>query len=371
MRQELPDSQTTIPACSRCEVLPPQISGPGTLHLRFPLGHSLGKVLSFLKHSGLEYSHQEGLLSVSISGPELAPTVVPLCDQLTSTELDDVRAMFQAEGQILQWQDFFEVDSLRTFAAKAQSGWLLSLLDEKRLMTWFQPIVAASDTSEIYGYECLMRGDDDGNLVFPDRILGVARGAGLLFQLDRAARITSITNAAKFDLQTKIFVNFTPTSIYDPVNCLQTTVKAVDDSHLKREQVVFEVIESEEMDDPNFLRDILDFYRGQGFGVALDDIGSGYSSLNLLSRIRPDYIKLDRELITNLATDSYKGLIAAKLLETARELKVLTVAEGVESADDFLWLRDHGADFVQGYLFARPATPPPVPQSLEMLAASS
>ena len=369
MTKELTVLKTEAAGCRRCESLPPQISGPGTLHLQFPLGHSMGKILTLAREAGWEYSRQDGLLSIAIDSPDLAPTVLPLCKNLTATEQEDVRVLFQSEGQLLQWQSGFEVDSLRTFAARSQSGWLISLLDEKRLDTWFQPIVECADPTQVFAYECLMRGSENGQLVFPDRILNVAKGAGLLFQLDRAARVTSIHNAAKFGLQSKIFINFTPTAIYDPVNCLQTTVKAVDECGLKREQVVFEVIESEQVNDPNFLRDILNFYREQGFGVALDDIGSGYSSLNLLNQIRPDYIKLDRELSTGVHDDHYKGLIAAKLLEVARELEIPTIAEGVETVEEFEWLRDHGADYVQGYLFARPATPPPVPARIEMLVA--
>jgi len=348
--------------------LPSPISGPGVLHLRFPLGHSQGKILKLARASGWEFSHQDDLLSITISDADLTSTLLPLCKDLKPTELDDVRALFQPDGQILQWQNFFEIDSLRVFTAKAQSGWLLEMLGEKRLDTWFQPIVECADPAKIFAYECLMRGEGKGKLVFPNRILDVAKGAGLLFQLDRAARVTSIHNAAKFGLETKVFINFTPTAIYDPINCLQTTVKAVDASHLKREQVVFEVIESEDVGDPNFLKDILDFYREQGFGVALDDIGSGYSSLNLLSRIRPDYMKLDRELLSGVHADVFKASIAGKILEVARELEIPTIAEGVETIDEFLWLRDRGADYVQGYLFARPATPPPVPAALETLA---
>ena len=338
--------------------------------MRFPLGHSLGKILKQARDCGWESSHQDDLLSIVINHEDLTPTLLPLCKNLTSTELDDVRVLFQPHGQLLQWQNFFEVDSLRVFTAKAQSGWLLEMLDEKRLDTWFQPTVECADPSRIFPYECLMRGEDNGQLVFPDRILNVARGAGLLFHLDRDARVTSIFNASKFGLQTKVFINFMPTAIYDPVNCLRTTVKAVDKCNLRREQVVFEVIESDHVDDPNFLRNILDFYREQGFGVALDDIGSGYSSLNLLNQIRPDYIKLDRDLLTGVHTDSYKGLIAAKLLEVARDLEIPTVAEGIETEEEFEWLREHGADYVQGYLFAKPAPPPPLPASLKTLALS-
>jgi len=89
-------------------------------------------------------------------------------------------------------------------------------------------------------------------------------------------------------------------------------------------------------------------------------VGSGYSSLNLLSRLRPDYIKLDRELMQGIHDDNYKATITQKLLETAQELGILSIAEGVETEAEYTWLREHGADYAQGYYFARPASPPPL-----------
>jgi EAL domain-containing protein (putative c-di-GMP-specific phosphodiesterase class I) len=286
--------------------------------------------------------------------------VLPIAELLTSTEQADVRVMFQRDGQLMQLQDYFEIDSLSAFAAKAQSSWLIRMIEEERLLSWFQPIVRSADSSRIFAYECLLRGQDGSKLAFPDRILAVAKGAGLLFQLDRAARLTHIHSAASFGIKGRIFINFTPTSIYDPVNCLRSTVEAVDEVNLPHDRVVFEVIESEHVADASYLRRIMDFYREQGFGVALDDIGSGYSSLNLLSQLRPDFIKLDRELITNVDGDAFKGIIAQKLLETAQELEIATIAEGVETEGEAAWLCGAGADYMQGYYFARPATPPPL-----------
>jgi EAL domain-containing protein (putative c-di-GMP-specific phosphodiesterase class I) len=255
---------------------------------------------------------------------------------------------------------YFEVESLHGFITKAQSGWLVDMMAENRLTTWFQPIVKCQQPDQVYAFECLLRGQDNEGVVFPSRILDVARGAGLLFQLDRAARFTSITNAHRQGIQAHIFINFTPTSIYDPVNCLRSTVKAVDEMGLHRSQVIFEVIESEMVRDVPHLREILDYYRASGFRVALDDVGSGYSSLNMLGQLRPDYIKLDRELVSGVHTDSYKAVIAQKLLETAQELKIETIAEGIEEEGEFHWVRDHGADYAQGYFFARPAAVPPM-----------
>ncbi len=94
---------------------------------------------------------------------------------------------------------------------------------------------------------------------------------------------------------------------------------------------------------------------------ALDDLGSGYASLNLLAQLRPDYVKFDRELIRAIDRDPYKQKVVRKLIEMALELGIGTVAEGIERREEWLWLRDAGIEYAQRYWFARPASPPPVP----------
>lgn len=125
---------------------------------------------------------------------------------------------------------------------------------------------------------------------------------------------------------------------------------------------MFEVVESDSVSDVEHLLRILETYRAAGFRVALDDLGAGYGSLNLLSRLKPDFVKFDRELVRNVHQDAYKEAILGKLIEMAQAVDTQTIAEGVEVRDEGEWVRDRGVDYVQGYLFARPGSPPPVPQ---------
>ena len=343
--------------CRRCEEFPTSIEGPGTLHLSFPLSHSRAKILNYLYDSPHQCAQNGDVLSVQVEQRDLSPIVAPLMEILTSIEQADVRVLFQARGQEMGLQDYFGIETLDTFICKTQSSWLGDFVNDGRLTNWFQPIVNLDDGS-VFAYESLMRGHENGEDIYPDRILGVARGAGLLFQIDRAARLSSIRNAARHGLatsSTRIFINFMPTAIYDPVNCLSSTVREVDACGLKREQIVFEVVESEKIRDTKHLKEILDYYRAGGFGVALDDVGAGTSGLNLLEQIRPDYMKLDMHLTRDVHLDPYKATIASKLLEIAREVGVKTVCEGVENHDEVQWLRDNGADYAQGYFFGKPA----------------
>jgi diguanylate cyclase (GGDEF)-like protein len=192
----------------------------------------------------------------------------------------------------------------------------------------------------------------------PGAILELAAEAGLLPQVDRVARLTTIAQARHHQLIGQIFINFAPTALYDPVSCLRSTVEAIDQAGISHERIVFEVVESDNPQDLDHLKTVLKFYREAGFLIALDDLGSGYSGLNLLHQLRPDFVKLDMGLIRDVHQDLYKASITEKLLEIAHKLNIQTVAEGIECVDELNWLRDRGATFAQGYLIAKPSAVP-------------
>ena len=345
--------------CSRCETLPEKVSGAGTLHLWCPLGHSAKKVQLCVRRGGHPYEIDEERISVQLNEAQPRSLLSSLSQTLTAAELDDTRALLKPEGGELSPRDFAKVQSLRQLVTLSQSSWLVDMLSEGRLTTLFQPIVFADRPTEVYAQECLLRGvDADGGLVSPKLILEAAADSGMLFQMDLAARRTTIAEATRHGLKQRLFINFTPTSIYDPTFCLRSTVHAIDAAGIAHEDIVFEVIEAEKTTDVRHLQNILNYYREAGFRVALDDVGAGYSSLNLIHQLRPDFIKLDMELVQGVTGDPYKAMIAEKLLEIAQCLGIGTIAEGVETREELEWARAHGATYVQGYHIARPSAPP-------------
>ena len=347
--------------CARCEILPSKVEGMGRLYLWSPLGHSINKIIRYLHSSRLEYQllEDEQCLLVDLNETELASMAIEVAAIFTSKELKDMRVLFMTGNAEPKLRDFSRVTELSQFVNISQSSWLLDMLAADRFTSHFQPIVHAADTSRIFGQEALLRGiDEDDSLIAPGRLLSVARDANVLFQLDRAARLTAIREAAKFGLTDYIFINFTPTSIYDPAFCLRSTVIAADQAGIPHKNIVFEVIESDRAQDISQVENTLRFYRDAGFLIALDDLGAGYSSLNLIHQLRPDFIKLDMELIRNVHQDPYKALITEKLLEIAQSLNIRTIAEGIECEEELQWVRTHGANFVQGYLITKPTSPP-------------
>lgn len=357
----MPCSQLGSP-CHTCHVLPPPLPTEGRLYLFLPSDLTwlkLQQALAPVYGASLE-SPLERCLGLKVQADTLLPLIRTLEGSLSELEVTHARGLLKELDEGPSLMDVSAVSPLRELLARFKSGWLRDLLDADRLTSHFQPIVSAQRPDRVFAYEALLRGlTESGQLVPPDRLFGSARDAGLLPQLDLAARRTAMREAARFGHVERVFVNINPAAIYDPRSCLSATLDLV--GSLPRERVVLEIVESDRVEHAGHLLELVEAFRDQGFGIALDDFGSGYSSLNLLHELRPDFLKLDRKLIQAIHQDRYKALVVEQLLELARLLGIRTIAEGVEEEAEWRWLEAHGADFVQGFLFARPASPPPVP----------
>jgi EAL domain-containing protein (putative c-di-GMP-specific phosphodiesterase class I) len=351
--------------CARCDCLPQEVTDQaGILEIGLPLNHSLAKLMKVARSLEIPARRITDGCALELTPGKLRPLVDALDETLSEAEQLDARARFRQAAESVQGS-LFSSERLRSFMSRVRDGWLLRVLAENQLTAHFQPIVAAAHPEQVYAYECLLRGRLDGQLVYPGKLLDAAKRMDALFQLDRRAREAAIRTAANHNIQQKIFINFTPTAIYDPEYCLRSTIELITQLNFKPEQIVFEVIESEQVNDVAFLRRILDYYRKAGFKVALDDLGSGYSSLTLLDQLRPDYVKIDMGLVRDVHKDRFRGMLLDMLLEMCNKLQMPTIAEGIETAEEAAWLQSHGAQLLQGYFFAKPAAVPPVPANVQ------
>ena len=347
------DVTVGAPQCQRCEVLPRPMTEAGSLELRFPHTFTLGKALNFLIERNWSHVQREGLVKISVDTGTLPSLVSALSELMSGPEQRDVRAIFHFDGDLTQTRDYFEVESFPDFVEEVRSTWLIEILRGQSLYSVFQPIVTTPHngaTPQVFGYECLMRGHYQNSMIMPDAMIQMARGADLIFQLDLAARRAALIGAGRHGIKEKVFVNFSPNSIYDPWHCLRSTVNAVEEVGLKRHQVVFEITESERMPAIKHLQRIAQFYREEGFQVALDDVGAGYSSLNVLVQLKPDFVKLDMGLVRDVDRDPAKAIVARKLIETVKELELATIAEGVERVEELDWVRAQRRRFRAGLL---------------------
>ena len=343
--------------CTRCEILPAAaVHEAGLLHLGLPVAFVLRKARDIVTSLAWDIREERGIISVAVPHGALPAYCRDLEAAFTPVECESIRALFVPSDHVPELADFLEADSLKRVSARANAGTLLETL-ANHLTCAFQPIVDAQ-TLEIFAYEALLRTDASAPIRTPDAIFSIARSADLLPHTDLAARRTIIARAAAYGISKRLFINFCPSSIYDPKSCLRSTIEALDAAGIAHDRVVFEVVESDEIIEPDYLLDILRSYRQAGFKVALDDLGSGFSSLNLLHKLRPDFVKLDIALVAGIDTDPFKAMLAGKIIEAARGLDMTVIAEGIETAGELRWLRENGAHLLQGFYIARPAEIP-------------
>lgn len=327
--------------------------------MAFPVVHVRRKAERALRTAGhwFEARDAETVVVYAAAG-ELPGIIRAVGEVLGEVERRDTTAVVTAGEGEFGVTDLANVSTFARLLAQDEGVWLSDVLRHGRLTAHFQPILATADES-VHGHEALARGiAPDGTLIAPGRLFDAARHAGLLFQLDLATRCTAVRRASEVGLAGKILINFSPTSVYDPATCLRSTVAAVDAAGIAHDRIVFELVETEQVHDTAHLKRILRYYRDAGFAVALDDVGSGYSSLNILHQLRPDYLKLDMELVRGVHDDPFKAVIAAKVLEIAQRLDIATIAEGIECEEELAWVRTHGATFAQGFYLGRPSPEP-------------
>jgi len=213
----------------------------------------------------------------------------------------------------------------------------------------YQPIVDVRDDS-VFAYEALVRGKDgEGAGQVLSRVTEDNR-----YYCDQTCRVKAIQIASELGIDCNLSINFLPNAVYRPETCIRATMEAADLFNLPVSKIIFEVTEAEPVNDPVHLLNIFDEYRDRGFITAIDDFGSGYAGLNLLTKFKPQVLKLDMELCQGIADDVVKRTITEGAIRTAKALDILVIAEGVETTEDLRVLRDLGADYFQGYLLDRP-----------------
>ncbi|HET9104917.1 MAG TPA: EAL domain-containing protein [Solirubrobacteraceae bacterium] len=287
-----------------------------------------------------------------LEGPGWSDRLQALVDELSFSERAALLAAplhGEAEGVALPVMDVL---------TRARTSWLPELLNGTAIYPHLQPIVALSD-GRIYGFESLLRGQVGDRELSGGEIVAAAQAHGAIFTLDLVGRTVALEKGMpKLIGDEVLFVNFTPTAIYDPAVCLRTTWAIARRHGLPMERICFEVVETEQYPDVDFLRRILDEYRGQGAMVALDDLGAGHSSLTYLETLHPDIVKLDRALVTGIDDDPSRQRLVGALIDYAHELDVRVVAEGIETEGELAVVRDLGADLGQGWYLGRPAAEP-------------
>lgn len=231
--------------------------------------------------------------------------------------------------------------------------WLGAALDRAlaTLTLAFQPIVETSSRTAI-AHEALMR-SAEAALPNPGAVLDAATQLGRLVEVGRRVRELVAERIAELPPGTDVFVNLHPDDLRDPE-------LADPKSPLGRfaDRVVLEITERASLEEIPDLQARVSVLKFLGYRLAIDDLGTGYAGLGALPIIEPDFVKLDMSLIRNVHESRSKRTMIRALTALCEELGSVAIAEGIETVEEYDTLRRLGCDVMQGYLFARPASPP-------------
>ncbi len=216
-----------------------------------------------------------------------------------------------------------------------------------------QPIIDVA-TKEIRAWEMLTRGPEGTALESPLQLFSVARQTSMLYDLEMIVLGKTLELITSTGCTQDIFINFTPITLGNSrfVRDLKNMMQSY--KNIKPSQITFEITERDSIEGiDNFIYNIK-VLRGMGIKIAVDDTGAGYASLNTISEIMPDVIKIDRSVIQNIDKNSVKESMLKGLLLVAREAGSIVVAEGIENEEEASVLSRNRVELAQGYFYARP-----------------
>ncbi|MCG3701403.1 EAL domain-containing protein [Aliarcobacter butzleri] len=230
--------------------------------------------------------------------------------------------------------------------------WTLKIkkaLDEDKIVPYFQPIYNLK-TSKIEKYEALVRLIDGNNVISPYYFLDISKKSKQYLQLTKTMIQKTFDYFRDKDFEFSINLTFEDIKSEYISSFIIQLLKEYEIGH----RVVFEIVESEEIDNFRKINEFFVTIREYGCKIAIDDFGSGYSNFEYLAKLNVDYIKIDGSLIKDILINKSSQNIVSMLVNFAKGQKVKTIAEFVSNKDILNKVRELGIDYVQGYYIKEP-----------------
>ena len=235
-------------------------------------------------------------------------------------------------------------------------------VEEHQFIVYFQPKYNIQcDPPRLSSAEALIRWrHPELGMISPGTFVPLFERNGLIHVVDNYVWEQTVRQIAawrdRLGMTLPVSVNRSRTDIFDPA-LEKNLLHLVESNGLTPKELKLEVTESAYTDNASQLISVIENLRGYGFEIEMDDFGSGYSSLNMLSSLPIDVLKMDMRFIQNVREDVREFRLVELILDIARYLDVPVVAEGVETAEQLALLRKAGCELVQGYYFSKPVPP--------------
>ena len=236
---------------------------------------------------------------------------------------------------------------------------LKTAVDDEQLIVYFQPKYdIQSNPPRLVSAEALIRWEHpELGLISPGSFVPLFEGNGLISIVDnfvwqKAARQIALWKE-KFNFSLPISVNVSRNDVFDD-SLAKRLCDLVKENNLDFSELKLEITESAYTQDSGKIIDFINNLKNLGFEIEMDDFGSGYSSLNMLSSLPVDVLKMDMKFIRNIDINETDRRLVALVIDIAKQLNLTVVAEGVENEEQLEILKKSGCYLIQGYYFSRP-----------------
>lgn len=236
---------------------------------------------------------------------------------------------------------------------------ILRLLEDRSVIAAYQPVVRL-DNLEVVAYEALARPNRRQVDISVELMFSSAQRMGLGRDLDWLCRRAALAGAISMPAGVPLFLNVGVSGLVDPLHRVDQMLLVCEAVGRRTRDVVLEITERELVGDLRRLREVVNTYRREGFRFAVDDVGEGHSTLEVLSVTEPEFIKVARSLVIDASTRGPRAAVRA-VVSFAAELDAKVIAEGIETPETARRMREFGVGFAQGFLFGKPEIPALVP----------
>ncbi|MCI3921243.1 EAL domain-containing protein [Paenibacillus sp. TRM 82003] len=301
----------------------------------------------------LEYAEQRLLVTTSIGIARYPGDADTAEEAIKHADIAMYKAKEKGRDTYHLFSKRHDQETLENLQMKQE---LKSVLDRRDLELYFQPKMRLS-TDAIVGVEALLRWNHANGQIPPGKFIALAEQNGTIVPIgewvlaEACAHMKAWNERFGARLTVAVNVSFEQLRKDDFIERLETILIK---SGLAPELLELEITESAAMRDVERTIELMRRIRERGVRVSIDDFGTGFSSLSYLKRFAFDRIKLDRSFISELPGDDKNGAIVRTILTLAKQLSAETTAEGVETPEQLAYLREHGCEEAQGYLFYKP-----------------
>lgn len=236
----------------------------------------------------------------------------------------------------------------------SESALFEDILNNEKITSLYQPIVNLR-TSEIIGYEALSRGPEQTQFYSPLALIEKAHELNRIWDLEMLFRKKALERLHRLEKDKFLFINVDPDVIKTPEFKSGLTKEYLEQVGGEETSIVFEITERTAISDYTAFQMILENYRRQGYMVAIDDVGAGYSGLKTINELRPNFIKIDMDLIRNIDKDAFKQALIKAFVDTSLTTNIKIIAEGIETKEEMKTLILLGVHAGQGYYLKKPA----------------